>query len=169
MGSEIVLMYNRTPIVPMSSHPLPVVLLVDDNHETCTLVQALLRRDFTVEVAHDGAQAVELMKTRAYAAVLLDLRMPVMDGFGVLEVVRTARPEMLERIVIVTASLTPADVERVRGFGVHELVGKPFEVDHFVKVVRRCAHRDGDRPMAPFISGSMLFLLADLLHHRWPM
>ena len=162
-------MYNRTPIVPMSSHTLPAVLLVDDNHETCTLVQALLRRDFTVEFAHDGSQAVELMKTRAYAAVLLDLRMPVMDGFGVLEVVQALRPEMLDRIVIVTASLTTADVARVRAFGVHDLVAKPFDVDHFVQVVRRCAHRGNERAMSPFISGSVLLLLADLLHQRWPM
>jgi two-component system, sensor histidine kinase len=153
----------------MSSDTRPVVLLVDDNHETCTLVQALLRREFSVDVAHDGVQALELMKTRAYAAVLLDLRMPVLDGFGVLEAVRELRPTMLAKIVIVTASLTNGDVARAREFGVHDLVAKPFEVEHFVHVVRRCAHGDADRPRSPFISGSMLLLLADLLHHRWPM
>jgi CheY-like chemotaxis protein len=141
--------------------------MVDDNHETCTLVQALLRHDFTVEFAHDGFDAQDRLRTRNYAAVLLDLRMPLLDGFGVLDGLKEARPDILAKIVIVTASLRPSDVERVSAYGIHSLIPKPFDVEHFVSTVRRCASGHGDRPLAPLLSGGMLLLLADLLRQRW--
>jgi chemosensory pili system protein ChpA (sensor histidine kinase/response regulator) len=95
-----------------------VVLLVDDNEATRTLVIALLQRDFRVEVATDGTEAIEKLRTNHYASVLLDLRMPQPDGFAVLEFLKTNAPERLRTVLVVTAMLTRNELERAKSFGV---------------------------------------------------
>src|SRR5436190_952284 len=82
----------------MSRVEKPRVLLADDNEATCTLITALLYRDFEVEVAIDGREAIEYLRTRKYAALLLDLRMPHTDGFAVLDFLKEHQPKMLASV-----------------------------------------------------------------------
>src|SRR3954467_9259261 len=96
----------------------PFVLLVDDNEPTCTLITALLRKDFVVDVANDGLEAIEKLRTKTFGAIILDLLMPHLDGFGVLEHLQQTRPEMLRRVLVVTAALTKNDKLRVSRYNV---------------------------------------------------
>jgi DNA-binding response OmpR family regulator len=150
----------------MSTSEKPSVLLVDDNEATCTLVIALLRRDFAVEVASDGYEALEKLKTGNYGAVLLDLRMPQLDGFGVLEYLKSNRPEVLRKVLVLTAALTTGEVDRVKGYEVRGIVGKPFEVEALLNAVRSCVD-PGSRPLGGVFSSGMILLLADLLRQKW--
>ena len=143
----------------------PVVLVADDNDATCTLLTALLQRDFRVDIARDGHEAIERLKSRQYAAILLDLLMPIVDGYAVLDQLRDERPDLLRRVLVVTAALTTRELQRVRAYEVFAVVGKPFEVDMLQTLVRDCAVGEDDQPSAraPIIAGSMLLLLADVL------
>lgn len=152
----------------MSKIENPSVLLVDDNEATCTLVTALLRRDFHVETCGDGAEAIENLKTRQYAAVLLDLRMPNIDGFGVLEFLKQNSPQTVRRTIILTASLTPAEIARARTYDIFCVVSKPFEVEVLLAAVKQCASHEGTSLGNVFATGGpVILLLADLLRQRW--
>ena len=141
----------------------PFVLLADDNEATCTLIKALLQTDFSVDIASDGGEAIEKLKCRQYSVILLDLIMPMVDGYAVLEFLRTEHPELLSRVLVVTASLGPREMDRVDGYNVCGIVAKPFEVEALFHAVRRCAG-ETDAPMrGPLISGGMLLLLAEVL------
>ncbi len=62
------------------------VLVADDDRSIRQLVSTIVRREsFTVDSAADGLEAIENLKQHAYAVLLLDLMMPRMDGFGVIE------------------------------------------------------------------------------------
>lgn len=155
----------------MSRVEKPHVLLADDNEATCTLMTALLQREFAVESVHDGRQAVEKLTTRRYAALLLDLRMPQTDGFAVLEHLQESSPEMLSRTLIVTAALTQSDLMRARKFPVCGIISKPFEIEHLLTAVRQCAGIEGPGDGTPFgsvlvSSGSVILLIADLVRQR---
>src|SRR5690242_2427948 len=113
----------------MSRIEKPVVLLVDDNEATCTLVTAILQRDYNVDIATEGAEALENIKTRNYAVILLDLRMPGLDGFGVLDALKKTSPALLRRVLILTASLSARDMERLKPYSICGVVAKPFEVE----------------------------------------
>src|SRR5882757_5555094 len=102
----------------MSRVEKPSVLLADDNEATCTLITALLHRDFNVEIALDGREAIERLRTRRYAALLLDLRMPQMDGFAVLDFLKEHQPAMLASVLVVTAALTTREIQRAESYGV---------------------------------------------------
>src|SRR5215212_61281 len=141
----------------------PYVLLVDDNEATCTLVTALLQREFAVETATDGMEAVERLKTTNYAAILLDLRMPGLDGYGVLAFLKTTKPDVLRRVLILTAPLTDRELSRVRHYDVCGIVAKPFEVETLLSAVKQCARHDGSALGHFFFSNGMILLLAEVL------
>jgi putative two-component system response regulator len=152
----------------MSRVEKPSVLLADDNEATCTLITALLHRDFNVEIALDGREAIERLRTRRYAALLLDLRMPQMDGFAVLDFLNETQPKVLANVLIVTAALTKREMERAGSYGVCAIIPKPFEVETLLAAVKKCASLDEDSTLGPILcsSGPVIFLLADLLRQR---
>lgn len=141
----------------------PFVLVADDNEATCTLLIALLRNDFTVEVAHDGAEAIAKLTSRRYAAVLLDLLMPRSDGYDVLDFAQMQRPDLLARILVVTASLTQRQLERVRSYPICGVVAKPFDVEVLLNAVRACAGEGDNGGLKPLITAGVILMLADLL------
>src|SRR5438105_4649873 len=70
----------------MSTQLQKRVLVVDDDASTCELLSVVLeQRGLQVDVASDGQQALDLLRETSYAVVLLDLIMPVLDGFAVLD------------------------------------------------------------------------------------
>lgn len=143
----------------------PRVLVADDNEATCTLLIALLRGEFVVETANDGHEAIEKLKSRQYAAILLDLLMPGADGYAVLDFLKSDAPHLLQRVIVVTAALSPRETQRVSTYETCGLVRKPFEVDLLQTTVRECAGIGGSDSFLgrPLIAGGMFFLLADLI------
>jgi CheY-like chemotaxis protein len=153
----------------------PFVLVADDNEATCTLITAVLRNDFVVDTAADGGEANDKLRTRQYDAVLLDLLMPNVDGFAVLDMMQSERPELLRRTIIVTASLSQRQMQRVRDYPVCAIIAKPFDVDVLLRTTKSCAahddeESDGDDTPARrgrILSSGMILLLADLLRQKW--
>ena len=144
----------------------PCVLLVDDNDATCTLVTAILQRDFAVEVATDGTEALEKLKRGKYAAILLDLRMPPPDGYAVMDVLMESRAELFKRIIILTAALSQRELERIRKYPVCDVIAKPFEVDELIGAVKKCAG-DGGLAFGNVLSSGVILLIAEMIQRRW--
>lgn len=142
----------------------PFVLLADDNEATCTLITALLQSDFAVDVATDGGEAIEKLKKRQYAVILLDLLMPLVDGYAVLDFLKEQRPDLLRRVLVVTASLSSRQMQRVREYDVFGIVAKPFEVDALHAAVHQAASGSAAPPFGtPLLSSGMIFLIGELL------
>ena len=125
---------RKSPILT----PVPTILLVEDDEPTRVLVVALCRRiGIDVEVAQDGVKALELIRRRNYAAVLLDLMLPKMNGFELLREIRACAPALLTRTIIVTAAsdMTLRDFD---GGGALTLLRKPFDIEDLVDVLVAC-------------------------------
>jgi len=150
----------------MSRPEKPFVLLVDDNEATCTLVTAILHREFNIEIASDGVEALDRLKTGNYAAILLDLRMPQLDGFGVLEYLKANRPEILSKTIVLSAALSAREIAHVKEYAVCGIIGKPFDVDTLLGAVKTCVG-GGSNPLGSVFSSGMLLLLADFLRQKW--
>lgn len=150
----------------MSMVEKPLVLLVDDNEATCTLISAILQREFSVDVARDGYDAIEQLKTKQYAAILLDIRMPQLDGYGVLDHLVATRPEALHTVVIVTAALSDREMSRVKTYDVFGIVPKPFDVEVLLAAVKQCTTQTEGSPLGGIFQTTMMLLLADLIQKR---
>ena len=140
----------------------PTVLLVDDNEATCTLVRAVLQRDFVTDVCGDGAEAIEKLKTGKYAGVVLDLRMPPPDGYDVMDALMKSRPEMLKRIVVLTAALSLRESQRMKNYPVADVIAKPFDVEVLLAAVKKCTGDDGIA-FGNVISSGVLLLIAEMI------
>ena len=83
----------------------PLVLVVDDDVAFHRLMRVLMERGgFAVEQALDGAEAIEKIEHQTYAAILLDLMMPRVNGFEVLRYLQSQHLATLDRVIILTAA-----------------------------------------------------------------
>ena len=104
------------------------VLVVDDEPAIRALVTKIVERaGLPVDNARDGAEAIEKLDSGRYAVLVVDLMMPNVDGFAVIEHLRDrdgARPA----IIVITAGDTAA-IRRLDGSMVHSVLRKPFDID----------------------------------------
>lgn len=101
----------------MSQTPVTVVI-ADDNELFCSALEAILAPDGRVEVlgwAGDGEEAVRLAGRVRPDVALVDLSMPVVDGFAATRRIRAELPET--RVIVLTGSADEADVARAREAG----------------------------------------------------
>jgi two-component system, NarL family, nitrate/nitrite response regulator NarL len=129
--------------VPPRKKPKPVRVLIADDHRLFSeALEAILATDERIEVvgqANDGGEAVELAKVLEPDVVLMDVSMPVLDGFEATKEIRAARKEI--RILMLTGSNSRADVDRSREAGAAGYVTKDRIaselIDTIVEVTKR--------------------------------
>ena len=111
------------------------VLIVDDNPDILALLRASLRMaGFESTEALNGQIALRRVEEERPDLILLDLMMPVLDGWGVLEELRDRRDR--PPVIVVTAAESPELMERAGRFGVSGYVTKPFNVAALLDLIR---------------------------------
>ncbi|HEX6432031.1 MAG TPA: ATP-binding protein [Niastella sp.] len=110
------------------------ILVVEDNPFNIMVAQSLLERGgATVDVATNGEEALNKIQPGKYSLVLMDLNMPVMDGF---EATRRLRARGVNLPVIALTASLPAEVEKdVQSAGLTDIVVKPFNPDELFRVI----------------------------------
>lgn len=117
------------------------MLVVEDDAAIRRLVKMVLEREgYRVEVAADGLEAVLKLGVMEYAVIILDLMMPNLDGFVLIETLAANDPTRLRRIIVTSAASPSVIRERMKGvpFGV---LPKPFDIEDLTRVVRTCAEQ----------------------------
>ncbi len=123
------------------------VLLVDDEESFVkTLSERLKMRDLENEVAFDGEQAVTLANGEEPDVMVLDLKMPGIDGIEVLRRVRQQYPHI--QVIILTGHGTDRDEEEVRRLGAYDYLQKPIPIDDLVVRIRAAYKRKLELTMA---------------------
>ena len=117
----------------------PRALVVDDDEPIRALLVNLVERlDFTVDSASDGAEAIERLDDDGYDVVLLDLMMPRVDGWAVLDHMSLVDPDRL-RHTIVASAVPPAEIARRMTVPVFTVHSKPFDVIRLIDDIRAAA------------------------------
>jgi CheY-like chemotaxis protein len=111
--------------------PPPPLLLVEDHPINQKLALVLLQRlGFAVELASDGAQGVAMAAARPYALILMDVQMPVMNGFDATRAIRAgAGPNAATPIIALTANAMQSDKDMCLEAGMNDFLTKPFNKD----------------------------------------
>jgi DNA-binding response OmpR family regulator len=114
-----------------------VVLIVEDERALRTaMAMALTDEGFEVATACNGAVALELLDKIEPNAIVLDLNMPILDGFGFADAYR-ARPGKQAPVIVCTTRKLD---QRVEAIGATAMLSKPVDIDHLVDVVKLCAN-----------------------------
>jgi len=114
------------------------VLIVDDEDDFRSIVKEILTDEsFNVSDASNGLTAVEIFRNSPFDAVLIDLRMPHMDGIDTMHELRKINPHI--PVIILTAfGDIPTAVEAVKE-GAYDFITKPPEFDKLIKVLKTAA------------------------------
>ncbi len=120
-----------------------ILVVDDDEHIQKSLSQYLEMEDFEVDVASSGQEALERAALQTFDLILLDIMMPEMDGFEVVETLRTHAKTSQVPIILLTARGQDTDVLKGYHLGVSSYLTKPFNLDELVETIREVLEADG--------------------------
>ena len=114
------------------------LLLVEDNEINQQVAAEILESNgFEVSVAENGAMAIEALEKGDYQAVLMDIQMPVMDGYEASRRIRTDSRYQALPIIAMTANAMVGDREKALAAGMNDHVTKPIDVDELLSTLVR--------------------------------
>jgi CheY-like chemotaxis protein len=122
---------------PVNSKPR--VLVVDDEPAIRALVAKIVERaGHPVDTARDGAEAIAKLEAQEYAVVVLDLMMPIVDGYALIDHLKR-RGGPRPAIIVVSAGDSAA-LRQLDGSVVHSIIRKPFDIDVLGDLITAAAH-----------------------------
>ena len=108
------------------------VLIIDDDKMTCNLIKKIFEKKFDVVLAHNGDEAIELLKDsdlkNNIACIFLDLIMPILDGFSVLDYLNDNNYLNKLPVIIISGNYDKETRNRAYGYRIADMLEKPFNV-----------------------------------------
>ena len=112
------------------------ILVVDDNEEFCRNMADILElKDYEVVTAYDGFEALELVKQNGFGLVLMDVKMPVMDGVATFKKLKEIAPDT--PVIMVTAYAVEDLIQEALREGAFGALKKPLDFDQIFKLIER--------------------------------
>ncbi|MDX2507779.1 MAG: ATP-binding protein [Gammaproteobacteria bacterium] len=114
------------------------LLLVEDNELNQELAKEILcEHGIIITSVWNGKQALEILQTKHFDVILMDIQMPVMDGYTATREIRK-QPQFKELpIIAMTANVMSGDQEKVKTAGMNDHIGKPFEESELLATIAR--------------------------------
>ncbi len=142
---EIPLAFRQQPQKSISEEALSdsngcgyLVLLVEDNPVNQTVIEAMLRSlGYQVCLVGDGAQAVHKASNFEYSAILMDCRLPIMDGYEATRQIRLLPNQLDTPIIALTANALQGDREACLAAGMDDYLAKPFKRIDLQRILQR--------------------------------
>ena len=122
----------------MSKEEIKILLVDDEKQFVDTLAERLAMRGFSARVAYDGPQALKAVEEPT-DVIVLDLRMPGMDGFEVLRSGKKSNPQV--QVIILTGHGGDAEEQTAYRMGAYNFLKKPMDIDELLNSIRM-AYRD---------------------------
>ena len=113
-------------------------LVVDDDDPIRTMLAKVVeRQDLAVDTARDGVEAIDRIDEDGYSLIVLDLMMPRIDGYGVLQHLHTHHPEKL-RCTIIASAVPESEILRQIDLPVFRIHAKPFDMAKLIADIQEC-------------------------------
>jgi DNA-binding response OmpR family regulator len=112
------------------------ILVVDDEYSLrSTLTAQLKEQGYSVSAAEDGDVAIKMLRSQSFDLILLDLKMPHVDGYEVLKFVKHKHPKT--KVMVLTGFADLKNALDSRGLGADHFIAKPFERKDLLSAVQR--------------------------------
>lgn len=113
-------------------------LVVDDDDPIrAMLAKVVERQNLDVDTARDGVEAIERIDAGGYAVIVLDLMMPRIDGYGVLQHMQAHHPDLLACTIIASA-VPESEILRQFDMPVYRIHAKPFDMAKLIADIKQC-------------------------------
>jgi PAS domain S-box-containing protein len=122
-------------------NPLSILVAEDNSSNQRVLVTMLKRMGYRPDAVSDGKEVLQALELRPYDLILMDVKMPKMDGITATQVIRKLQPEKGPKIVAITAYALEGDREMCLEAGMDGYISKPVQKRELVEVLKRCSQR----------------------------
>lgn len=125
---------NTQASEPDPESPTRRILIVEDNTDNQALISRFMTRwGLTFDMAEDGAHCMKMLESQNYDLVLLDLQMPVMDGYEAIHRIRNHEKEHIRNLAVyaLTASTSAEEEGKCKELGFDKMISKPIEFKRF--------------------------------------
>lgn len=133
--------FNRE--APVNMENLNILFVEDDSLNQFLFQKLLKDQNFTYEIADDGKVAIEMLQSKVFHIVFMDINMPVMDGYTATKYIRANLAEPIKSIPIIamTASDEEDEVEKYKRAGMNDYISKPFEMKDLWKKIETFVYK----------------------------
>ena len=111
------------------------ILIAEDNDSNFILMTYMLRGKYDYERARTGQEAVDMVNNNAYDLVLMDIKMPVMDGLEATTKIHVAHPDL--PVIALTANVFDIDRENAKHAGCCAFISKPVSRDNCIETIEK--------------------------------
>jgi signal transduction histidine kinase/DNA-binding response OmpR family regulator len=133
------------PLIPQEqltkSQPAHILLLAEDNTANQLVEKMMLEQlGYRVDIANDGQEAVMMTTKENYDLILMDIHMPILNGYKATEQIREREKHKLANplpIIAITASATPTDVEQCLAVGMNDFLAKPVTQEYLAQMLNK--------------------------------
>ncbi len=120
------------------------IFIVDDSSIVRNYLEKLLKDEYSIDMASDGEEAIKKLermnKEHGYDAILLDLMMPNIDGFGVLDYL--AKENLTMPVVVISGDNTGSTIARAFRYNVMDMIEKPFDSKTIEEKMKRILEKE---------------------------
>ena len=113
------------------------VLIVDDDDEISELVSIVLKKEYDVHVAKNGEIGVEKAKELSPDLILMDLSMPILDGYGAAKLIKNNPKTTKIPIIALSARAMSSEIDRALEAGCNDHMSKPFKIQELKTMVKK--------------------------------
>jgi two-component system, chemotaxis family, protein-glutamate methylesterase/glutaminase len=123
------------------------LLIVDDDAPIRKLLERVaLRAGFEVGLAKDGIEALEMLEQRPYSIAIIDLMMPRLSGYDLVQKISTMNPRP---VILVATAMANSDVSKIDDTLVRRVIRKPFDVQAVAEALIEIAKQIAEKQAAP--------------------
>ena len=115
-----------------------ILIVEDEEHVASFIVRGLRTQQFVTAIADDGEKALQAIEADVYDVILLDLGLPIKDGWAVLKELRKQGNAI--PVIVITAS--PVRRQEVLAAGANDYISKPFRFKNLLTAIRRQVNAD---------------------------
>lgn len=116
------------------------ILIVDDNDINKLLIKKMLSKfELDMDFASNGQEAYDMILTKAYDIVLMDVHMPILSGLEATKQIRTLEDVYFKELPIIalTSCIMPTDIDEVYEYGMNDYQSKPFKIEELLEKIER--------------------------------
>ena len=113
------------------------ILIVEDNEFNMKLFADVLEyQHYSVEKAYDGLEAYDKIKNNKYDLIVLDIQLPKLDGFSLLNKLQNENFD-IPKVIIASACAMDSDKAKAESLGIKNYITKPIDINNFIETVKK--------------------------------